>query len=100
MRVVADLLPKEANINVEAGDEVGDRVVPRAALALDGDAFPAGANFPQYRVGWRTPGGATEKDLRRRTYRGPGHIDFDTLAEMVLSTISEQPQPSPSDGAA
>ena len=71
VRVVADLLPKEANINVEAGDEVGDRVVPRAALALDGDAFPAGANFPQYRVGWRTPGGATEKDLRRRTYRGP-----------------------------
>ena len=45
--------------------------------------------LPQYRVGWRTA-------LRRKIFGvarivGPGHIDFDTLTEVVLATVSEQP---------
>ena len=41
-----------------------------------------------------------QKALRRKIFgvariAGPGHIDFDTLVEVVLATISEQPEPSP-----
>jgi hypothetical protein len=45
--------------------------------------------------------GGRQKALRRKIFgvariAGPGHIDFDTLAEMVLATISQQPEPEPS----
>ena len=45
--------------------------------------------------------GARQKALRRKIFgvariAGPGHIDFDTLTEVVLATISEQPEPEPS----
>jgi len=44
---------------------------------------------------------ARQKALRRKIFgvariAGPGLIDFDALAEMVLATISEQPEPKPS----
>ena len=40
--------------------------------------------------------GARQTALRRKIFgvariAGPGHIDYDTLAEVVLATISEQP---------
>ena len=47
-------------------------------------------------------------DARRRYGRnifgvariiGPGQIDFDTLIEMVLAAIPEQPEPSPRVGS-
>ena len=42
--------------------------------------------------------GARQEALRRKIFgvariAGPGHIDFDTLTEVVLATISEQPEP-------
>ena len=45
--------------------------------------------------------GARQEALRRKIFgiariQGPGHIDFDTLTEAVLATISEQPKPEPS----
>jgi hypothetical protein len=65
-----------------------------------------------YEVAWahiqahepsRNPGsdGGRQKALRRKIFgvariAGPGLIDFDALAEMVLATISEQPEPKPS----
>ena len=44
--------------------------------------------------------GARQTALRRKIFgvariEGPGHIDFDTLAEVVLATTSEQPEPEP-----
>ena len=47
--------------------------------------------LPQYRVGWRTPDGATQQISGVARIAGPGHIDYDTLAEVVLATVSEQP---------
>ena len=40
--------------------------------------------------------GARQTALRRKIFgvariAGPGHIDYDTLAEVVLATVSEQP---------
>ena len=54
----------------------------------------------------REPSRSTASDtvrqeaLRRRIFgmarvAGPGHIDFDTLAEMVLAITSDQPEPCP-----
>ena len=45
--------------------------------------------------------GARQDALRRKIFgiariQGPGHIDFDTLTEVVLATIPEQPEPQPS----
>ena len=42
--------------------------------------------------------GARQTALRRKIFgvariAGPGHIDYDTLTEVVLATISEQPGP-------
>ena len=42
--------------------------------------------------------GARQKALRRKIFgaariEGPGHLDFDTLAEVVLAPISAQPVP-------
>ena len=42
--------------------------------------------------------GARQAALRRKIFgiariAGPGHIDYDTLAEVVFATISEQPEP-------
>ena len=64
-----------------------------------------------YDVAWariqaREPSRNTASDtvrqeaLRRRIFgmarvAGPGHIDFDTLAEMVLAITSDQPEPCP-----
>ena len=44
--------------------------------------------------------GGRQQALRRKIFGiarilGPGHVDFDTLTDMVLATISEQPQPEP-----
>ena len=41
--------------------------------------------------------GARQRALRRKIFgiariAGPGHIDYDTLAEVVLAPISEQPE--------
>ena len=41
--------------------------------------------------------GTRQKALRRKIFgiariEGPGHIDYDTLAEVVLASISEQPE--------
>jgi hypothetical protein len=49
--------------------------------------------------------GGRQEALRRKLFgiariAGPGNIDFDTLAEMVLATTSEEPKPSPPVGAA
>ena len=49
--------------------------------------------------------GGRQEALRRKIFgiariAGPGHIDFDTLAEMVLATTSEEPKPNPPVGAA
>ena len=46
--------------------------------------------------------GARQRALRRKIFgiariAGPGHIDYDTLAEVVLATVSEQ-QPGPELG--
>ena len=40
-----------------------------------------------------------QKALRRKIFgiariQGPGHIDFDTLTEAVLATISPEPEPN------
>ena len=45
--------------------------------------------------------GACQKALRRKILgvarvAGPGHLDFDTLTEVVLATIPEQLEPEPS----
>ncbi len=42
--------------------------------------------------------GARQEALRRKIFGvarilGPGHIDFEALSEVVLATISEQPEP-------
>jgi hypothetical protein len=65
-----------------------------------------------YEVAWahvqaREPAGNTasvggrQQALRRKIFGiarilGPGHVDFDTLTDMVLATISEQPEPEAS----
>ena len=51
--------------------------------------------LPRCRIGWRTPGGATQKDLRRGTYLRPRTMTS-TLLEMVLAAIPEQLEPEPS----
>ena len=43
---------------------------------------------------------ARQKALRRKIFgvariEGPGHLDFDTLSEVVLATIPEQLEPEP-----
>ena len=45
--------------------------------------------------------GARQEALRRKIFGvarilGPGHIDFEALSEVVLATISEQPEPEAS----
>ena len=42
--------------------------------------------------------GECQEALRRKMFglariAGPGHIDFDTLTEVVIATTSEQPEP-------
>jgi hypothetical protein len=44
--------------------------------------------------------GGRQQALRRKIFGiarvvGPGHVDFDTLTELVLAAIPEQPQPEP-----